>query len=285
MSKKMLLLGASGKMGTALSRHLQRDYRIIPKTSRDFDALDFEQTRQLIQEIRPDYIINSVAFMGIDPCEKNPDRAYHLNGLFPKLLASLAREHGSVLVHFSTDAVFDGNKGSAYHERDLPSPLNLYGATKLVGDSMVRAYTSRYYIFRLPILFGPSPKGDQLTERLLGQARAGKPLRVAHDIVGSPSYTLDIAAEIHRILSGAMPFGLYHLNNKGQASLYELMAFLLRATHREASLEKASHLDFPTQGLRATLVPLTSVKLTPLRDWRVAAADYVRTCWDSRHLR
>ncbi len=278
MKKKLLLLGATGKMGTSLSRTLARHYFVLPKSSRDFDAGDFRETERLIADATPDIIVNAVSFMGIEPCAQDPHKAFRLNTLFPHLLARLANSRRALLVHFSSDAVFDGQKNDFYHEKDSPAPLNLYGATKFAGDAMVMAHAEKHYIFRIPFIFGPPTARGQFAERMLLKAKAGETLRVAGDVYTTPSYALDIAEEVSRLLTNDSPFGLYHLTNHGKASLYEFVVFLLRLAHIPALVKQVSHRDFPSLGIKNTNTLLTSIKLNPLRSWQDAAKDWVETC-------
>ena len=275
MKPNMLLLGASGKIGTALSRELTQEYDIISKTSEDFDAHDFDQVKKLVEETKADYVVNAVAKMGIDPCEQKPEEAFRLNTLLPKYLAHLADIHGATLIHFSSASVFDGRKNDYYSENDLPCPLNIYGATKLGGDAMVQAYTEKHYIFRLPITFGPSTNKNQFVERMLRSANSGQQIRVSDDVFDSPSYSKDIAHEIHRVLNRSLPFGLYHVTNRGHASLFELMTYLLEKAGFKTPVERASFREFTHVGIKNTNTPMTTAKLKPLRSWKRAADDFI----------
>src|SRR5208283_739242 len=154
MQRKLLLLGSSGKMGSAVREVLEGGYALLCKNSRDFDARDSSQVKDLIEAYRPDIVVNAAAFTGIDQCEKAPEEALRINTLYPRLLAELSNEFGFLLVHFSTDAVFNNSKGDYYSESDNPGPLNIYGFTKYGGDCFIRAIAETYYIFRISLLFG-----------------------------------------------------------------------------------------------------------------------------------
>jgi len=275
MKKTLLLLGASGKMGTALGEVFASDYEVIPKTSADFDAANPEGASALIEEAKPNLIVNAVALLGIDRCDREADRAFKINTLFPKILAQSAKQHGACLIHLSTAAVFDGKKNDYYNENDMPSPLNIYGATKLAGDSMIRAHLKEHYIFRIPIVFGPSTKEDQFTEKMLMKAKAGETLKVADDVYDSPSYSLDVAAEMKRIVDLESPFGLYHVTNRGKASLYELISYMVKKAGLNVPVERASYRQFTFVGLKNTNTPMTTGKLKPLRSWQRAADDFL----------
>lgn len=276
-ARRILLLGHTGKMGHAIGKVFGETYEVIGKNSRDFDARDGASVRRVVEDAAPDLVINAVAFLGIDPCESDPQKAFAVNTLYPQALARLGRQHGFLLVHFSTDAVFNDEKGDAYDEDDTPAPVNVYGVTKYGGDCCVQAEAERYYIVRIPVLFGESLRNDQFVERMLSLASEGRSeLRIAGDIVSSPSYSMDVARQVRRIVEGALPFGLYHAANDGVASLYDLMAEIVAALWLEVAILKASYRDFPHTGRKNAYTPLRSRKLERGRPWREAVREYCR---------
>ncbi|MFC1754809.1 SDR family oxidoreductase [Thermoproteota archaeon] len=275
MAKKVILFGHTGKMGIALNEIFKIDYEVIGKNTKDFDAADFTEVRNIIEEEKPDIVINTVAFMNADLCEKDPDRAFRLNTLFPKLLAELSNKFNFSLAHFSSAAVFNNEKKEPYVESDTPKPINVYGMTKYGGDCMVEAIAGRYYIFRLPILFGRSKK-NQFVEKMLHKIKMGETvLRIADDITDSPSYSKDIAEEVKRILEDSLPFGLYHIANKGSATLFDLISEIVMNLELEIKVEKASHMDFPSISIKNTHAAITSERIRPLRPWQEAVRDYI----------
>ncbi len=275
LKKKILLLGSTGKLGWALTGAFSKGYRVVGKGSRDLDAADFSQVGKLIADVRPDIVMNAVAFLGIDPCEEDPQKAFRLNTLLPKFLAERSREKGFLLVHFSTDAVFCDRKRGCYTEEMQARPLNVYGLTKYGGDCFVSALAARHYIFRLSVLFGETPKENQFVEKMLARARQGqKVLRVSADISMSPTYSRDAALCVKRVIEGKRPYGLYHVANEGQASLYELMKEVVKKLKLDVSVEKAAYKDFPYKGVKNTRTPISSVKIAPLRPWKEAVGDY-----------
>jgi len=275
MNKKILILGNTGKIGIALSETLKGNYALTGKNSKDFDASDFKVIRTMIDDVKPDIVINTVAFMGIDPCEAEPEKAFLINALLPKFLADISLEYGFLFIHFSTDAVFNDEKRDFYVEDDIPKPLNVYGATKYSGDCFIQAISKKYYIFRLPVLFGKAIKNNQFVEKMLEKIKNGqKVLKISDDIISSPTYSYDVALKIKEALSASLPFGLYHIANEGKASLYELMSEILKCLNLDARAEKASYKDFAFKGIKNTFTPIRSRKTNPLRPWREALKDY-----------
>ena len=277
MGNRVLLLGNTGKMGSALEEVFASDYSIIGKNTNDFDACNLAQVEKLIEEIEADIVINSVAFLGIDPCEKEPTKAFMINTLYPKLLAQLSNKMSYLLVHFSTDAVFNDDKGDFYTEEDAAKPLNLYGLTKYGADCLIQSISESYYIFRVPILFGETNKNTQFVEKMLQLLKdARKILKISDDIISSPTYSKDVAKETRRIIEQSLPYGLYHLSNKGKGSLYDLMKKVVEGMALDVEVQKASYRDFPFVGRKNTCTPIQSVKVNSLRPWEEAVEDYCK---------
>ncbi|MFC1520867.1 SDR family oxidoreductase [Elusimicrobiota bacterium] len=275
MSGKVLLLGHTGKMGTAIIKVFKDGFVITGKSSADFNALEPESSKKLIEETKPDIVINAVAFLGIDPCEKEAEKAFSMNALFPRHLAELSNKHDFLLVHFSTDAVFNDKKGDFYVEKDMPQPLNVYGSTKYSGDCLVQAIANKYYIFRIPVLFGETVKNNQFVEKMFQKAAEGsKCVKVAGDIMSVPTYSYDVACEIKKIIEKPYPFGLYHIANSELGSLYDLMKEIADNLNSGIKVEKASFKDFPYVGIKNTYTPIRSEKLKSMRPWKEAVKDY-----------
>lgn len=276
MTRPVLLFGRTGKMGTALTDVLGRPgVEVVGVNSRDLDVNDFAAVRALVARVAPGVIVNAVARLGIDDCERNPTAAFRVNALFPGLLGELAAAADATLVHFSSEAVFSGDKGDFLTEDDPPDPVNAYGYSKYMGELAVRDSGARHYIFRLPVLFGASARSDQLVERMVARVRSGeRHLHLADDIVSSPTYAKDAAAAAWRAVAEGRPFGLYHLANTGKASLFELMGAVFSILQLEVVLERVSYRDFPSLGRKNTVTPLRQTRLPEQRAWQDALAEY-----------
>ena len=276
MNKRVLLLGHTGKLGCALNRSFNRRYAVTGKNSQDFDASNFSQVCDLVREARPGLVINAVAFVGINQCEQNPQKALSVNTLFPRLLVMLSKELGFTLIHFSTEAVFpDAMEGKTFTEKSAVSPRNMYGVTKYGADCLIGSGAERYYIFRLPIMFGESAKKNQFVEKMLLRIEDGaKELKIASDIFSLPSYNKDIAEEALRIYESDMPCGLYHVANEGRASLFDLIVALVDCLELDVHVTPVLHTDLPLPELKNLRPLMTSEKISPLRPWREALKDY-----------
>lgn len=278
--RKVLLLGSTGKMGVALQAAFCAGYELVRLHRPEFDAADFAKVERVIRQHRPDVVINTIAHLGVEPCEDNPRMAFELNALYPRLLAQLSSENGFLLVHFSSDAVFS-DREEFYTEDDIPRPVNVYGMTKYAGDLFVEAFASKYYIARISVLFGETNKRTQFVEKMLGKLQSPDKLtpnipvlRIADDIICSPCYSRDVAEAVRTLIQAGHPYGMYHLANEGKASLYELMKEVVTMLELDAVVEKASYKDFPTRGRKNTSTPITTKKFKPLRSWRLALKEY-----------
>jgi dTDP-4-dehydrorhamnose reductase len=277
MKKRILVLGCTGKMGRALLNACPEVFEVVGLSSKDFDARHPQSVRSHIDRVRPHAIINTVGYLGIDPCEQHPEDAFAINTLFPYELAKMANQVDARLVHFSTDAVFNGDEGKKhYSESDQPSPVNVYGVTKLGGDILVQNTSHKYFVIRVSLLFGPSEKNNQFVEKMICKIRGGeKTIRVSADIFCSPCFSEDVAQTVFMLIQDEQESGVYHVANEGETSLYGLMREIVKQGGIDACVEPASHKDFLAVGKKNLCTPLVSGKIKPLRPWQLAVRDYV----------
>jgi dTDP-4-dehydrorhamnose reductase len=212
---RIVLTGPTGQVGSALLGSLQGE--ILPLSRERFDLAT--SAAEVIRAARPDVIVNAAAYTAVDRAEDEPGLAAAVNATAPGLLAEEAKRSGALLVHFSTDYVFDGAKSEAYVETDATNPLNVYGRTKLAGEDAIRASGCRHLILRTSWVYGPG--GRNFLRAILARAEKHEPLRVVDDQFGAPTSSLMIAAAvpvaIAKVRAGA-PGGLYHLSAMGQTS-------------------------------------------------------------------
>ena len=231
--------------------------------------------------MRPDVVFNATAYNRVDAAETEPAAAFAVNAFAPHFLARAAREAGALLVHYSTDYVFDGTAARPYREDDAPRPLGVYGASKLAGEHLVAAAGAEHLVVRTSGVLGrggSEQKGGSFVERIVAQARAGQPLRVVADQVFAPTFAADLAAaSIALVRAGAR--GLFHVTNAGLVQLARPRGG--RARRAPASTSRSSASRSPTSRLPARR-PAYSVLdgsrylelgLPPLRPWREALPD------------
>jgi dTDP-4-dehydrorhamnose reductase len=221
---KVLLIGANGQLGTDLHRTLvSQGGSVTPITHSDLDVRDSKKVVEFIFNGRFDAVVNTAAFHKVEACETQPTLAFEVNALGARNLAQACDQAGCVLVHFSTDYVFDGQRRRPYSEDDLPRPLNVYGASKLAGEHLIAASTERYFVIRTCGLYGiagSSGKGGNFVENMLKKAAAGVPIRVVNDQVLTPTFTGDLAESVSQLIQ-TQAYGLYHVTAEGQCSWYE----------------------------------------------------------------
>jgi dTDP-4-dehydrorhamnose reductase len=188
---RILLIGKVGQVGWELRRALAPIAQVVCVDFPEIDLTNGDSIRQWVTQAQPEIVINAAAYTAVDKAESEPDRAMKINGVAPGILAEEAKRIGVLLVHYSTDYVFDGTKHEPYLEDDAPNPLGAYGRTKLAGDEAVRASGGAHLIFRLCWVYGARGQNFMLT--MMRLAREREKLRVVSDQVGCPTWSRMIA--------------------------------------------------------------------------------------------
>lgn len=215
---RVMVTGAAGMLGRAVAaEYAGRKAEVIPLSRKDLDITDLGQVRRITGIRQPEIVINCAAYTNVDGAEAESRRAYLSNGLGPRNLAVACREAGAVLVHVSTDYVFDGSKPGAYTIHAHPRPLNIYGSSKLWGEKALSAISYSCYLVRTSWLFGPGGNNFVATMLRIGQD-VGK-VRVVNDQTGSPTYTVDLARAIADLCASGC-YGTYHITNQGSTTWY-----------------------------------------------------------------
>ncbi len=216
--KTLALIGANGMLATAIKKVLPDGFELKCLDLPEFDITDPDQVLALAKS-RPQVIINCAAMTHVDGCETNAELAMQVNGEGPGYLAEAAIASGAVLVHISTDFVFDGQKSTPYREEDLPRPVSVYGASKRLGEERILASgLHTYFILRTSWLYGAG--GNNFVETILRLASERDELRIVADQLGTPTWTEDLAAAVFALLQ-THDYGLYHYSNAGSCSWYE----------------------------------------------------------------
>ena len=279
---RVLLIGHRGQLGSDLKQVFASEDLVL--AGRDnLPVQDHGAVGAFVQAQRPDLILNCSAFHRVDDCEDQPGPAFEINVLAVRSLALAARQAGAVLVHFSTDYVFDGPQRTPYSEADVPCPKCIYGVSKAAGELMLASLWPKHFIFRVSGLYGYAgsrEKGSNFVEMMIGLARQGKPIRVVNDQVLTPTNTLDIAAAVRRV-SATDGYGLYHLTNTGQCSWYEFADAIFESAGLRADLTPVPSETFPTRANRPAYSVLDNRRLrydgfADLPDWRDALSRYIQ---------
>ncbi|MFQ5928348.1 MAG: dTDP-4-dehydrorhamnose reductase [Acidobacteriota bacterium] len=214
---KIAITGTTGMLGQALCKVLAK-HSIYPLSSGDADVTSLPTVRRVFSDLKPDWIIHTAAFTGVDEAESKPLEAYRVNALGTRNVALAAFENKSALLYYSTDYVFDGRQGRPYREWDPANPVNEYGRSKLAGEFFVRSLCPLHLIVRTSWLFGPG--GSHFVRKVLERAKKEEHLNVVNDQRGSPTFSTDLAYMTLCLIEGGKR-GTYHVTNSGDCTWYE----------------------------------------------------------------
>ena len=217
----ILLLGKDGQVGWQLQRSLAPHGPVIACGRAECDLSDLEQIRSVVREIRPSVIVNATAYTAVDKAESEPELAHRINTQAPGALAEEAARQGALLIHYSTDYVYDGAKTSPYLETDPTAPQSIYGQSKLAGEEAIRAVDGHSLIFRTSSVFGA--RGENFVKTILRLAKEKDALNVVDDQIGSPTPAALIAT-VTGIALAMVRCGQLEKNGKNRNYLYHLAA-------------------------------------------------------------
>jgi dTDP-4-dehydrorhamnose reductase len=245
------LIGSNGQLGADLvEEYRTQGEQAVGLTHADIDIRSLESIRQALLTVRPEVIVNTAAMHHVENCEKEPARAYEVNAIGARNLATVARELGAKLVHVSTDYVFDGAKQQPYVEDDRPAPLNVYGNTKLAGEAFLQGSADKYFIVRTSALYGRNPcrakGGKNFVDLMLKLAAERDEVRVVDDEIVSPTSTAELARQIV-ILSRTNHYGLYHATAEGSCSWFQFAKTVFELRGIKTRLSPASPNEFPAK--------------------------------------
>lgn len=267
---KILLLGKNGQVGWELQRTLAPLGQVWALDYPEIDFAEGAALRKLVLEHRPQIIVNACAYTAVDKAESEPERAMLINGLAPGVLAEAAKQIGALLVHYSTDYVYDGTKRTPYLETDATNPLSTYGRTKLAGDQAIQAVGCDHLIFRLCWVYGARGQNFMLT--MMRLARERETLRVVADQIGSPTWSRMIAEATALTLKQTFSSGsardlsgVYHLRAGGETNWQEFASRIIElmphAERKCKAVEAITTADYPTPAKRPAYSIMSCEKL------------------------
>lgn len=278
---KILITGAGGLVGRALEEHCRaKGDEVFGYDHQSLDIVDHQAVERVVDEHRPEAVINCAAWTNVDACEGDPRKTERENSLGPENLARASRRVDAVFVTISTDYVFDGLKEEGFYtQRDNPRPINVYGRFKLEGERRVQAEHARSIVVRSGYIFGLG--GKNFLSTIVTRARNGEKLTAISDCYGTPTYGRDLAARLRELALKDLP-GVYHVTNSGDGASFETFAreALALAAHPIGSIATVSMdvLQRPAprpRNTRLSCVLSPAVGLPPLRTWQEAVADFV----------
>src|SRR3989338_6689702 len=276
IDQKVLILGAKGMLGRALAEAFS-DLQPVLWDQFDLDITDAEEVREKLLALKPTLILNAAAYTDVDCSEKNIDLAMAVNGTAVGYLAKTAKNLGAILVHYSTDYVFDGAKKEGYKEDDSPNPLSAYGNSKLLGENLLKEKGEMYYLLRASWLFGEGG-AKNFVRRILTKAEKERKLKVVADRFGKPTYAKDLAKRTREIIKSQKPCGIYHLTNEtpaGGITWFDLAKKAIEIKGLKKKIELCASAEFPQPARRPQYAALINTKLEPMRSWEEALAEYL----------
>jgi dTDP-4-dehydrorhamnose reductase len=278
---RIALLGANGQLGRDLLTQLA-EHELFPLTRDEVDVTDHAQARSVISTMKPDLVLNTTAYHRVDDCETHAELAYSINALAVLNLVRIVNDIDAVLVHFSTDYVFDGKSESPYSEESIALPLSVYGNSKLAGEMLVRTMARKYFVIRTCGLYGHAGsrgKGGNFVETMLSKARNRDAIRVVNDQTLTPTSTLEVARQLS-VLLPTTHYGLFHMTSEGACSWYEFAKAIFELSGITADLSPITSDLYRTPALRPRYSVLENARLKQLglnqmHDWREGLSEYL----------
>ncbi|WP_274654026.1 dTDP-4-dehydrorhamnose reductase [Paenibacillus humicola] len=269
-TRKILVTGANGQLGAEIVRLKAEGLEIRGFRREELDVTNLEQARSVIADYSPNVVIHCAAYTAVDLAESEPDEAFRVNAAGTRNIALAARESGAKLCYISTDYVFDGTGSVPYHETDTTGPRTVYGKSKLAGEQAAAAFHDRFFIVRTSWVYGRY--GSNFVKTMLKMADERDQLKVVHDQIGSPTYTLDLARFLLELVQTDY-YGIYHASNTGICSWYEFAKAIFELSGKTVRLEPCTTADFPRPAPRPaySVMDHSAIRihgLTDLRPWR-----------------
>ena len=267
---KILVTGADGMLGRDLCPILEDVGAFVIETDvHNLDVTDEETVFEVFHRVHPDMVIHCAAYTNVDKAEDDVETAERLNVCGTENVAKACGQLNIPMIYISTDFVFDGNKKEPYVPTDNPKPLNNYGLTKLRGEEAVKKYCEKHYIVRTSWLYGHH--GKNFVETMLTLAQKGQPIKVVEDQTGCPTWTVELANGILKLLS--KPFGTYHVCGGGVTSWYGFAEEIFKQSNLTVDLRPCKTDDFPRPAKRPCYSAMDNCGLC--RNWQAALHDYL----------
>jgi len=275
---KVLILGGTGLLGTDLERVFKAENEVLAFGSADCDITKLDSVYHTVKTHKPDVVINSAALADVDKCEKEPDPAYLVNAIGPKNIAMVCRDNKLKMVHVSTDYVFDGEKKSPYTEFDKTNPVNVYGLSKLAGEELIKGISNNYIIVRTAWLFGEHR--NHFVDYVINGINNGNEIIAVKDMVSSPTYSLDVAEQIKKLVH-INQTGVFHACNKGYCSRLELVEEIMKVMKKSANLAVVNQSQWKKPAKRPVFSALRNYHMALINEddmagWRDALKRYIK---------
>jgi len=281
---RVAVIGANGQLGAdVVSVFAGLGHQVASLTHDEVELSSLDSVRNGLESSKPEFVVNTAAMHHVEKCEQDPERAFAVNAVGARNLAIVTRELGAVLVHVSTDYVFDGAKSQPYVEEDAALPLNVYGNSKLAGEGFVRTLNPRHFVLRTSAIYGKHPcraKGGQnFVELMLRLGRERGSVRVVDDEYFSPTSTISLARQI-AALSKSEDYGLYHATSEGSCSWHQFAKEIFAAARLSVRVDVAASSEFPAKVPRPHYSVLENRRLKAaglnlFQPWEVELGEYL----------
>ncbi len=276
---KFVVTGAGGMLGHDIVNELGKNGSAIPFDINDFDVSDEAASREKLTCLPFDFIVNCSALTDVDGCETMRDEALRVNSHGAGILSRIACEADVPVLYFSTDYIFDGKSGEPYRETDEPSPLNVYGWSKLEGEKKVAENNHRHYIIRTAWLYGKN--GGNFVKTIARKYNLGEILRVVNDQKGPPTWTRCLARGVADLIKAHPPYGIYNMTSSGSCTWYEAavsIVNLLGGNTDKIVPISSCELNRPAERPRNSILDngkLAAAGVRPLKNWNEALFDFI----------
>lgn len=281
---KIAVTGANGQLGSDIVSYLQdAGHEVIALTKEQLDISDVQAIERVMEEVKPEALVNTAAYHHVEHCENNPDMAKQINIDAPAKMSALAKKSGFRFIHISTDYVFDGIKNAPYIESDEAKPLNVYGKTKREGEVKLLEHNPDSIVMRVSAIYGHNPcrakGGLNFIKLMLKLANERGQVAVVDDEFVSPTNTMNIAEQLAKILSTDVT-GIVHATSEGQCSWYEFAREIFDYSGTQVVLNKANPADFPMKVPRPKYSVLENGRLKAsginvMKPWRESLHQYL----------
>ncbi len=275
---RILIFGGTGLLGTDISRVLKQGNDVIALGSADVDVSKLESVLHSINIHKPELVINCAAVSDVDKCEENREMAYRVNALGPKNIAIACSRMKSRLIHISTDYVFNGNKNEPYTEFDIPSPISIYGKTKLAGEEFIKMISSNFLIIRTAWLFGE--RRNHFVDYVIKSLHQGNEIIAVKDMTSSPTFSLDVAEMLKELIM-TNEVGIFHICNKGYCSRVELVEEIEKILRKHTNVTIVNQSQWKHPAKRPVFSALRNyhlelINMDNMPGWRDALKRYIK---------
>ena len=290
---RILLLGAGGQLGQEINKDLSKNHDILSLTKKECDITNYSFVEEKIKLFKPKVIINAAAYTNVDDAENNKSLADNINHLAVNKLARLSKDYKVVLIHFSTDYIFNHKINEPISEDEKEDPINVYGLTKYLGEKSIIRNMENFYILRISWVYGKY--GKNFPKTILKLAKNKKELNIVDDQIGSPTPTSLISSVINKLLvlhfKGENYYGIYNLSPNGSCSWYEIGNFILghvkdKKNFKLKTINKISSKEFKSLAKRPKYSYLDNSKIQKvlnvnIHDWKYYLKDFIESNYEN----